>query len=169
MRDGDRYQVLLGVTGFGARPSRWLRLLRLWGSDAGHGLPIKRFAAQLAGELKEFFPTTLWSILSQYYDYYQPEAYLPQSDKKKRIFRRDVTVVASVSCVSMALALLRTMGGPGSKRRHRRYRSSAMTLSMHLSTFNTIAMTMTWHRGTFRVRGGCCRRVSALCRASVAV
>ena len=79
----------------------------------------KTLAAQLCSEFKEFFPTTRWNILCTYYDYYQPEAYIPHTDTfiekdsatndeidrlrlsatASLMERRDVIVVSSVSCI----------------------------------------------------------------------
>lgn len=116
---GDKYQVLLGVTGSGktftvanviAQQNRQTLIL-------SHN---KTLAAQLYGEFKQFFPNNLVEYFISYYDYYQPEAYIPTVDKyiekdlsinqeieKLRIRatsallsgRRDVIVVASVSCL----------------------------------------------------------------------
>jgi len=115
---GDRYQTLLGVTGSGktftmanviARTSRPTLVL-------AHN---KTLAAQLCSELKEFFPENSVEYFVSYYDYYQPEAYIPRSDTyiakdadineeidklrhaaTRALFtRRDVVIVASVSCI----------------------------------------------------------------------
>ena len=76
---GERYQVLLGVTGSGKTKSVANVVARL-------GLPTlvlshnKTLAAQLYGELKAFFPSSAVEYFISYYDYYQPEAYVPQTD-----------------------------------------------------------------------------------------
>ena len=79
VRDGDRYQVLLGVTGSGktftmanviARVNRPTLVL-------AHN---KTLAGQLYGEMKEFFPENAVEYFVSYYDYYQPEAYIPHTD-----------------------------------------------------------------------------------------
>ncbi len=115
---GDRYQTLLGVTGSGktftmanviARTQRPTLIL-------AHN---KTLAAQLCSELKEFFPENAIEYFVSYYDYYQPEAYIPRSDTyiakdadindeidklrhaatRSLFTRRDVVIVASVSCI----------------------------------------------------------------------
>ena len=115
---GDRYQTLLGVTGSGktftmanviARTQRPTLVL-------AHN---KTLAAQLCSELKEFFPENAIEYFVSYYDYYQPEAYIPRSDTyiakdadindeidklrhaatRSLFTRRDVVIVASVSCI----------------------------------------------------------------------
>src|SRR5512135_826774 len=114
----DRYQTLLGVTGSG-------KTVTMASAIAALGLPTlvlshnKTLAAQLYGELKSFFPRNAVEYFVSYYDYYQPEAYVPQSDTyiekdasrneeidkmrlsaSKALFeRRDVIVVSSVSCI----------------------------------------------------------------------
>ncbi len=115
---GDRYQTLLGVTGSGKTASV------AWMIEAVQRPtlviePNKSLAAQLASELKELFPKNRVEFFVSYYDYYQPEAYLPSSDTyiekdssindeidrlrhsttSSLLLRRDVIVVASVSCI----------------------------------------------------------------------
>src|SRR5688500_15590178 len=76
---GDRFQTLLGVTGSG-------KTMTMAHVIAHHGRPTlvlshnKTLAAQLYGELKSFFPTNAVEYFISYYDYYQPEAYVPSSD-----------------------------------------------------------------------------------------
>jgi excinuclease ABC subunit B len=76
---GDRYQTLLGVTGSG-------KTMTMANVIAQHGLPTlvlshnKTLAAQLYGELKSFFPRNAVEYFISYYDYYQPEAYVPTTD-----------------------------------------------------------------------------------------
>src|ERR1044071_4729523 len=76
---GDRFQTLLGVTGSG-------KTMTVANVIAQHGRPAlvlshnKTLAAQLYGELKGFFPTNAVEYFISYYDYYQPEAYVPSSD-----------------------------------------------------------------------------------------
>src|SRR5260370_13519000 len=75
----DRYQTLLGVTGSG-------KTMTMAHVIQGFGRPTlvlshnKTLAAQLYGELKGFFPTSAVEFFISYYDYYQPEAYVPQTD-----------------------------------------------------------------------------------------
>ncbi|MGE0599895.1 MAG: excinuclease ABC subunit UvrB [Dehalococcoidia bacterium] len=115
---GDRYQTLLGVTGSG-------KTFTMANVIAQTGRPTlvlahnKTLAAQLCSELKEFFPENAVEYFVSYYDYYQPEAYIPRSDTyiakdadindeidklrhaaTRALFtRRDVIIVASVSCI----------------------------------------------------------------------
>ena len=116
--DGLSQQVLLGVTGSG-------KTFTMANSIKNAQRPTliiahnKTLAAQLAGEFREFFPDSAVGYFVSYYDYYQPEAYIPSSDTyiekdasindrierlrlaatKALIERRDVLVVASVSCI----------------------------------------------------------------------
>src|SRR6202162_4163164 len=115
---GDREQVLLGVTGSG-KTFTMAHVIARTGRPAIILAPNKTLAAQLYGEMKSFFPENAVEYFVSYYDYYQPEAYIPQSDTyieketsrneeidklrlsaSKALFeRRDVIVVASVSCI----------------------------------------------------------------------
>ena len=115
---GDRYQVLLGVTGSG-KTFTMAKTIEALGKPTLVMAPNKTLAAQLASELKEFFPNNAVVYFVSYYDYYQPEAYVPQSDTyiekdssineevemlrhqatASLLSRRDVIVVASVSCI----------------------------------------------------------------------
>ena len=119
VRDGDRYQVLLGVTGSG-KTFTMAKTIEALGKPTLVMAPNKTLAAQLASELKEFFPNNAVVYFVSYYDYYQPEAYVPQSDTyiekdssineevemlrhqatASLLSRRDVIVVASVSCIN---------------------------------------------------------------------
>ena len=115
---GDRYQTLLGITGSGKTATI------AWTIEAVQRPtliiePNKSLAAQLAAELKEFFPRNRVEYFVSYYDYYQPEAYVPSSDTyiekdssindeidrlrhastSSLLMRRDTIVVASVSCI----------------------------------------------------------------------
>ena len=118
VEDGDRYQVLLGVTGSG-KTFTMAKTIEALGKPTLVMAPNKTLAAQLAGELKEFFPHNAVVYFVSYYDYYQPEAYVPSSDTyiekdssineevemlrhqatASLLSRRDVIVVASVSCI----------------------------------------------------------------------
>jgi excinuclease ABC subunit B len=76
---GDKYQTLLGVTGSG-------KTMTLAHTIANHGRPTlvlshnKTLAAQLYGELRQFLPKNAVEYFVSYYDYYQPEAYVPSTD-----------------------------------------------------------------------------------------
>ena len=113
-----RYQTLLGVTGSG-KTYTMAKVIEQVQKPTLVMAPNKTLAAQLAAELKEFFPNNAVVYFVSYYDYYQPEAYVPASDtfiekdasineevEKLRhattaalLSRRDVIVVASVSCI----------------------------------------------------------------------
>ena len=118
VEQGDRYQVLLGVTGSG-KTFTMAKTIEALKKPTLVMAPNKTLAAQLASELKEFFPHNAVVYFVSYYDYYQPEAYVPQSDTyiekdasineevemlrhqatASLLSRRDVIVVASVSCI----------------------------------------------------------------------
>lgn len=118
VKKGDRYQVLLGVTGSG-KTYTMAKTIEAVGKPTLVMAPNKTLAAQLASELREFFPHNAVVYFVSYYDYYQPEAYVPQSDTyiekdasineevemlrhqatAQLLSRRDVIVVASVSCI----------------------------------------------------------------------
>jgi excinuclease ABC subunit B len=170
LRGGLAYQTLLGATGSGktftvAQVIEQVQLPTLVIA------PNKILAAQLCSEFKEFFPENAVEYFISYYDYDQPEAYLPQSDTyiekdssindeidKLRhsatsalLERRDVIVVASVSCIY----------GLGSPQEYRRQVLS-LRPGMRLGREELIAALVgihyerneiDLHRGTFRVRG----------------
>ncbi len=118
IREGMRYQTLLGVTGSG-KTFTMANVIAQCKMPTLVLAPNKTLAAQLATELKEFFPDNMVVYFVSYYDYYQPEAYVPQTDtfiekdssineevEKLRhaataalLTRKDVVVVASVSCI----------------------------------------------------------------------
>src|SRR5467141_1085258 len=76
---GDRFQTLLGVTGSG-KTMTVANVIRNFGRPTLVLSHNKTLAAQLYGELKSFFPTSAVEFFISYYDYYQPEAYVPQTD-----------------------------------------------------------------------------------------
>ena len=118
VESGDRYQTLMGVTGSGKTftMANIVERLQRPALVIAHN---KTLAAQLATEFKEFFPQNAVEYFVSYYDYYQPEAYVPRTDTyiekdadineeldKLRLSattsllsRRDVLIVASVSCI----------------------------------------------------------------------
>jgi len=118
LRRGDKYQTLLGVTGSG-KTATMAWLVEQVQQPTLVLAPNKTLAGQLYGEFKEFFPHNAVEYFVSYYDYYQPEAYIPRSDtyvekestlneeiEKLRLSatrslfeRRDVLIVASVSCI----------------------------------------------------------------------
>ena len=115
---GERDQVLLGVTGSG-KTFTMAHVIQRLQRPAIVLAPNKTLAAQLYGEMKSFFPENAVEYFVSYYDYYQPEAYVPRSDTyvekesslneqidrmrhsatRAILERRDVVVVASVSCI----------------------------------------------------------------------
>ena len=118
IRRGDRFQTLLGITGSGKSATIAWTIEQVQRPTLLLA-PNKSLAAQLAGELRGFFPDNRVEYFVSYYDYYQPEAYLPSSDTyiekdssindeidrlrhsttASLLTRRDVVVVASVSCI----------------------------------------------------------------------
>ena len=115
---GDRHQVLLGVTGSG-KTFTMAKIIEGTGRPALILAHNKTLAAQLYGEFRTFFPTNAVEYFVSYYDYYQPEAYMPSSDTyiekestvndeldklrlsaTRSLFeRRDVIIISSVSCI----------------------------------------------------------------------
>src|SRR5207247_2257837 len=115
---GDRFQTLLGITGSGKSATIAWTIEQVQRPTLVIA-PNKSLAAQLANEFREFFPENRVEYFVSYYDYYQPEAYLPSSDTyiekdssindeidrlrhsatSALLARRDVIVVASVSCI----------------------------------------------------------------------
>ena len=118
LKSGAKDQVLLGVTGSG-KTFTLANVIQKIQKPTLIISPNKTLAAQLYQEFKEFFPNNAVHYFVSYYDYYQPEAYIPQSDtyieKDAKIneeidrlrhsavqdvtSRKDVIVVASVSCI----------------------------------------------------------------------
>jgi excinuclease ABC subunit B len=118
IEDGNRFQTVLGATGTGKTATMaWIiEKLRRPALVIAHN---KTLAAQLCNEFREFFPENAVEYFVSYYDYYQPEAYIPQADlyiekdssqnddiarlrlsaTASLLTRRDVVVVASVSCI----------------------------------------------------------------------
>lgn len=168
--DGERDQVLLGVTGSG-KTYTVANIIAETGRPALIMAPNKTLAAQLYGEFKSFFPNNSVEYFVSYYDYYQPEAYVPRSDTyiekessvneqidrmrhsatRALLERDDVIIVASVSCIY----------GIGSVETY-----TAMTFEMKVGqTINQrqimadlVALQykrndQAFQRGTFRVRG----------------
>jgi len=115
---GDRFQTLLGITGSGKSATIAWTIANVQRPTLVLA-PNKSLAAQLANELREFFPNNRVEYFVSYYDYYQPEAYMPSSDTyiekdssvndeidrlrhastSGLLTRRDMIVVASVSCI----------------------------------------------------------------------
>ncbi|HEY0933628.1 MAG TPA: DEAD/DEAH box helicase family protein, partial [Trebonia sp.] len=170
IRDGEKDTVLLGATGTGKTATvAWVaeQLQR----PVLVMLPNKTLAAQFANELREMLPNNAVEYFVSYYDYYQPEAYIPQSDTyiekdssindeverlrhsttNSLLTRRDTVVVASVSCIyglgtpqEYVDRMLRVKLGDTIDREQLLRKLVGMQY-----TRNDIAFT----RGTFRVRG----------------
>lgn len=118
LKRGERNQVLLGVTGSG-KTFTMAHIIKQMKRPALILAPNKILAAQLYGEMKSFFPENAVEYFVSYYDYYQPEAYIPRTDTyiekdsaineqidrmrhgatRHILERRDVVIVASVSCI----------------------------------------------------------------------
>src|SRR5437660_1057973 len=118
VEDGLSYQTLLGVTGSG-KTFTMANVIARMGRPAIVFAPNKTLAAQLYSEFREFFPRNAVEYFVSYYDYYQPEAYVPQRDlfiekdssinehieqmrlscTKSLMERRDVVIVATVSAI----------------------------------------------------------------------
>ena len=170
IEDGLSFQTLLGVTGSG-KTFTMANVIARMGRPAIVFAPNKTLAAQLYSEFREFFPRNAVEYFVSYYDYYQPEAYVPQRDlfiekdssinehieqmrlsaTKSLLERRDVIIVATVSAIY-------GIGNPGD------YHSMVMTLrpgdkmSQRDIVTRLIAMQyerneLDFQRGVFRVRG----------------
>ncbi|HTU58030.1 MAG TPA: DEAD/DEAH box helicase family protein, partial [Polyangiales bacterium] len=118
LRDGERHQTLLGITGSG-KTFTIANVIATVNRPALIMAPNKTLAAQLYGEMRELFPDNAVEYFVSYYDYYQPEAYIPTSDTyiekdsilneridrmrhsatRSLMSRQDVIIVASVSCI----------------------------------------------------------------------
>ena len=169
-QEGNQFETLLGVTGSGKTftMANVIQALNRPTLIIAHN---KTLAAQLYGEFKEFFPNNAVEYFVSYYDYYQPEAYVPSSDTyiakdsaindeidKLRLSatmalaeRRDVIIVASVSCIyglgspmdyqNMVISLR-----PGMTRDRDEVMAKLIEIQYDRNE-------MDFHRGTFRVRG----------------
>ena len=167
---GERFQTLLGITGSGKSATIAWTIEQVQKPTLILA-PNKSLAAQLAQEMREFFPNNRVEYFVSYYDYYQPEAYIPSSDTyiekdssvndeidrlrhsatAALLTRRDTIVVASVSCIY-------GMGNPDE------YRGQLLDLSVNvdydmrsilrrLVDLQYDRNDMTLGRGNFRVRG----------------
>ena len=167
---GKKRQTLLGVTGSG-KTFTMANVIERLNKPTLILSPNKVLAAQLYAEFKQFFPENAVEYFISYYDYYQPEAYIPQTDTyiekdsavnehidKLRLkattsltARKDVIVVASVSCIY-------NIGSPDSFREMRIYlkQGAEMTraqLSGHLIKIQYHRDEMEFSSGKFRMRG----------------
>ena len=167
---GDRFQTLLGITGSGKSATIAWTIEQVQRPTLVIA-PNKSLAAQLANEFREFFPNNRVEYFVSYYDYYQPEAYLPSSDtyiekdssindeiERLRhsatwalVSRRDVIVVASVSCIY-------GLGTPEEYTKHVLPVSRGMEIDQRAILRQLVDMQyerndMNFIRGKFRVRG----------------
>ena len=168
--DKKKDQVLLGVTGSG----KTFTIANVIQNTKKPTLVIshnKTLAAQLYQEFKEFFPDNAVSYFVSYYDYYQPEAYIPQTDTyiakdadinqeidKLRLFstsnifsRKDVIVVASVSCIY-------NLGSPDQYKDRILYLYEGQVIKKEDLMYNLVALyyqrsRIDFERGYFRIRG----------------
>src|SRR5690348_15163951 len=168
-KEGERSQVLLGVTGSG-KTFTMAKVIETLQRPALVIAPNKILAAQLYGEFKSFFPDNAVEYFVSYYDYYQPEAYVPRTDTyiekdssineqidrmrhsatRALLERDDVIIVASVSCIygigsvetytAMTFALKK-----GERIDQRQLIADLVALQYKRTT--------DFSRGTFRVRG----------------
>jgi len=168
--DGLSFQTLLGVTGSG-KTYTMANVIARTGRPALVLAPNKTLAAQLYSEFKEFFPENAVEYFVSYYDYYQPEAYVPSRDlfiekdssindhieqmrlsaTKSLIERRDVVIVATVSCIY----------GIGDRDEYHNMiltvrvgdRLDQRAIVKRLTEMQYERNDVDFHRGTFRVRG----------------
>jgi excinuclease ABC subunit B len=170
LNDGDATQVLLGVTGSG-KTFTMAKVIEETQRPAVILAPNKTLAAQLYGEFKSFFPDNAVEYFVSYYDYYQPEAYVPRTDTyiekessineqidrmrhsatRALLERDDVIIVASVSCIygigSVETYTAMTFDlAPGERINQRQLLADLVALQYKRSDANFV-------RGTFRVRG----------------
>jgi excinuclease ABC subunit B len=167
---GKRHNVLLGVTGSG-KTFTMANVIAKLNRPALVIAPNKTLAAQLFNEFYSFFPENAVEYFVSYYDYYQPEAYIPSTDTyiqkdssindmidkmrhsatRSVLSRRDVIVVASVSCIF-------GLGAPEDYLSLRIHIEKGMQLSRDRLLLNLVSIQydrndMDFHRGVFRVRG----------------
>ncbi len=170
IEDGLSFQTLLGVTGSG-KTYTMANVIARTGRPALVLAPNKTLAAQLYSEFKEFFPENAVEYFVSYYDYYQPEAYVPSRDlfiekdssindhieqmrlsaTKSLIERRDVVIVATVSCIY----------GIGDRDEYHNMiltmrvgdRMDQRDIVKRLTDMQYERNDMDFHRGIFRVRG----------------
>ena len=170
IRAGHRDNVLLGVTGSG-KTFTMAHVIAKIGKPALVLAPNKTLAAQLYNEFKQLFPENAVEYFVSYYDYYQPEAYIPSTDTyiqkdssindmidklrhsatRSVLSRRDIVVVASVSCIF-------GLGAPEDYLSMRVDIETDMELSRDKLLFDLISMhyernDIDFYRGIFRVRG----------------
>jgi excinuclease ABC subunit B len=170
VKKGMRNQTLLGVTGSG-KTYTIAQVIAAVQKPTLVMAPNKTLAAQLYGELKDFFPENAVEYFVSYYDYYQPEAYIPQSDTyiqkdahindqidkmrhaatRSLLDREDVIIVASVSCIY-------GLGSPETYHDMLLYVEKGATLSRDEALKKLVDIhyergEVDFYRGRFRVRG----------------
>ena len=172
LRDGKKHQVLMGVTGSGKTftMANVIQEIQKPTLVMSHN---KTLAAQLYSEFKEFFPRNAVHYFVSYYDYYQPEAYIPQRDiyiekdasinqeierlrlasTSSLVSRPDVIIVASVSCIY-------GLGSPADYKRmmvglHRGQRLSREAILQGLVNIQYERNDVAFERSKIRVRGDC--------------
>src|SRR6185369_13674296 len=168
--DGEVFQTLLGVTGSG-KTFTMANVIARMGRPAIVFAPNKTLAAQLYSEFREFFPKNAVEYFVSYYDYYQPEAYVPQRDlyiekdssinehieqmrlscTKSLMERRDVVIVATVSAIY-------GIGNPNEYHQmiltlRAKDRVAQRDIIARLIQMQYTRNEMDFGRGTFRVRG----------------
>jgi excinuclease ABC subunit B len=166
----ERDQVLLGVTGSG-KTFTMAHVIATSKRPALVLAPNKTLAAQLYGEMKDFFPNNAVEYFVSYYDYYQPEAYVPRTDTyiekeasineqidrmrhsatRSLLERRDVIIVASVSCI-YGIGDVETYSQMIAKI-EKGSRVDPQELVHTLVELQYKRNDMSFHRGTFRLRG----------------
>ncbi|MDF1578868.1 MAG: excinuclease ABC subunit UvrB [Desulfobulbales bacterium] len=170
LRSGAREQILLGVTGSG-KTFTMAKVIAELDRPALILAPNKTLAAQLYSEFKELFPDNAVEYFVSYYDYYQPEAYIPQSDTyidkdsaindaidkmrhsatRSLLTRRDVLIVASVSCIY-------GLGSPDEYQNMQLHLKAGTEYPVEEIKRRLVYLLyerndISFHRGTFRVRG----------------
>ena len=170
VRGNDRTQVLLGVTGSG-KTFTMAKVIEQTQRPALILAPNKTLAAQLYGEFKNFFPDNAVEYFVSYYDYYQPEAYIPRTDTyiekdssineqidrmrhaatRALLERDDVVIVASVSCIYGIGSVETYSAMTFSLKRGERLDQRALLADLVALQYKRTAGD--FYRGSFRVRG----------------
>ena len=170
LEQGEKHQVLLGITGSG-KTFTIANVIAKRNSPTLILAPNKTLAAQLYGEMKELFPENAVEYFVSYYDYYQPEAYVPSSDTyidkdaiindqidrmrhsatRALLSRRDVIIVASVSCIYGIGSAESYQGLLIDLKVDEEFRRD--NLLRMLVDIQYERNDIDFHRGTFRVRG----------------
>ena len=170
IHDDEKDQVLLGVTGSG-KTFTMAHVINSLNRPSLIMAPNKTLAAQLYGEMKDFFPNNAIEYFVSYYDYYQPEAYVPRSDTyiekessindqidrmrhsatRALLERKDVIIVASVSCI-YGIGSVETYSKMTIELK-KEQKIPRQTLLRQFTELQYTRNDMSFVRGTFRVRG----------------